>query len=263
MMTHEILGDSLAKGLVHQMGRDVAAQVERNMERLRRGGLGQRESRGARYREVIAYLQGFSGKRTLKNIESGERKKKIWESFVVEVDVEGGLMMTHFVVPFRNPTDFDFENGPFHCHPHGHQRLLQIHRHTDSELILSIWVTHFAAFERAFKEHDGWPLCTDASVLTFGRTEVMVWRPSTCKSTGWEAITAVGIDALYGPKAKAYQRLEAGYRDAMVHAVTEEDTRRYLGQGLRGRLAAYHQRRMAPELRLDAQTLTEAMCVCA
>lgn len=236
MNSQGILGDSLARGLVHQQGRDVAAHLERTMAKFQRSLVAQKESRGSRYRELIGHLKDFCGNRTLKTLERGERKKRQWESFVVEVDEEGTLQLSHLWVPFKNPSDFDSEYAPWVCHPHCHQRLLQIHRGTDLTVILGVWAAHLAAFEDAFSTYEGWADAEDLRVMTFGDTEVLVWRPATIRSRGWESISAVSLDALYGPKKKAYERLKAGYTDPRVYAVTSEQKARYVGRGLRERI---------------------------
>lgn len=239
MVTQHILGNSLAKGLVHQLGRDAMAHSEKAVRHLQQSLRAQKESRGSRYREIIGFLKGYSGKGAVKTIESGDRKKRLWESFVVELDETGGFLLTHYWVPFKSPKDFDYEVAPYECHPHGHQRLLQIHAKTEQSILFGIWVAHMATFEKAFIQHGGWHHSDDKTVLTFGKTEVMVWRPSTRTKSGWESISAVSLDALYGPKLKAYTRLKAGYQDERVYSVSEEDRYRYVGRLLGARVDAY------------------------
>lgn len=239
MVTHDILGDSLAKGLVHQRGRDASRRADQKIKGFQAEVLVRKESRGARYRQMIAQLKGVAGNGMLKTVEVGDGKHKIWHSYLVEVDAEGELMLSHFWVPFKNPTDFDYENAPFTCHPHGHQRLLQIHGKIEPVLIYGIWVAHFRAFEEGFASNNGWRDCDDASILTFSETEVMVWRPSRRRESSWEAITAVSVDALYGPKLKAFHRLKSGYRDAKVCGVIPEELERYVSRNLRERIGAH------------------------
>lgn len=245
MATHDILGDSLAKGLVHQLGREASAHADRKLQQFKASTIARKESRISRYREMVGHLKSFNVNGALRSLEVGEGKKRTWHSYAVDVDPEGGLILSHLWVPFKSPMEFDYENAPFYCHPHGHQRLLQIHGKIDPRLIYGIWVMHFKAFEEAYALHDGWPDAEDKSVLTFGTTEVMVWRPSTYRTSGWEAITAVSIDALYGPKLKAYLRLKAGYRDDQVMAVAPDDQTRYIGRSLHERIKAhFHVRRL-------------------
>lgn len=237
MNTQSTLGNSLAKGLVHQLGRQAHVHAEQEIERLQRRVSCQKSSRGATYREVVMLIKRFMDPGALKYLEYGERKAKVWHGFGVFVDDAGGFELTHYRVPFRNPRDLSHEDAPVYCHPHAHQRLLQIYGNAHPQRIYAVWAAHFACFERLAPETlmqgDKGKV---QSVFTFGQGEVLVWRPSSSTYRLWECITAVSLDALYGPKLKAYHRLKSGYRDDDVYELSEQDYQRYVAPQILARI---------------------------
>ncbi len=233
-MNTVVFGDSLAKGIVHQMARDYTEHLIRHGEKLRAMRPLHSECRKTRYKHAIKAITGFFGSGLTRAFESGEGKQRVWSAFAVMRNESGGFVRSFYRVPFKTPTDFEVEDLSISAAPHCVQRLIQIHGISDPHLVTSLWMVHSAALDRAIVMG---PPSDKACYITFGVSEMLIWRPSEREEGGWVSVTAIGTDALDGPNLKLQRRLYAGIQDTGVVALVEADYAVYLSKSLRLRLA--------------------------
>jgi hypothetical protein len=233
-MNSVVLGDSLAKGIVHQMAREFSTHMAQQKVRLSLMAPMRSECRTTRYKHAIKVISGFLGSGLTRSYEVGEGKHKCWIAHAVMPNPSGALVRASYRVPFRAPPDFQSRDDCISAAPHCVQRMIQIHGMNDPVLIQALWITHSAALDRAIATSEP---NEKGSYVTFGPSEMVIWRPSEVEEDGWVAVTAIGMDVLDGPNLKLYRRLNEGFKDKGVLSIEESDYSAYLSRSLRLRLA--------------------------
>lgn len=233
-MNTVVLGDSLAKGVVHQMARDYAEHLISQKAKLHAMGPVRSDCRTTRYKHAIKVISGFFGSGLTRAFESGGGKRKVWTAYAVMTNPSGAFIRSFYRVPFKSPSDFENEAISVSAAPHCVQRLVQIHGMGDTSLVQHLWMVHSAALDRAMASGDP---NDKGSYITFGITELVIWRPSESEEGGWVAVTAIGTDALDGANLKLHRRLKAGISDKGVIGIDESDYGSYLSRTLRMKLA--------------------------
>ena len=233
-MSAVIFGDSLAKGMVHQMAREYSDEILKHAVKLQAMDPIRSECRTTRYKRAIKMVRGFFGTGLRRVLETGDGKQKVWTAHAVMTLEHGGLKRCFYKVPFKSPGDFSQEEESITAAPHCVQRLIQIHGAGDPFLVSSLWLVHSAGLDRSLLM--GEPN-EKGSYITFGPTELVVWRPSGNEDGGWVAVTAIGTDALDGYNQKIHHRLRAGFKDKGILALDEADYGAYLSRTQRMSLA--------------------------
>lgn len=233
-MNTVVLGDSLAKGIVHQMAREFMAQMAQQKARLSVMAPMRSECRTTRYKHAIKVISGFLGTGLTRAYEAGEGKRKCWVAHAAMPNSSGALIRASYLVPFRAPPEFQTRDDCISAAPHCVQRLIQIHGMSDPILISALWISHSAALDRAIVA--GEPT-EKGSYITFGPSEMLIWRPSEVDEDGWVSVTAIGTDVLDGPNLKLYRRMRAGFKDTGIVSIEEADYSAYLSKTLRLKLA--------------------------
>lgn len=233
-MNTGVFGDSLAKGMVHQMAPDYTEHLIRHGEKLRAMRPVHSECRNTLYKHAIKAISGFFGSGLTRTVESGEGKHRVWTAFAVMRNESGAFVRSFYRVPFRSPSDFEVESLSITAAPHCVQRLIQIHGISDTQLVTSLWMVHSAALDRAIVMG---PPNDKGCYITFGASEMLIWRASEREEGGWVAVTAIGTDVLDGANLKLQRRLQAGIEDKGVVALIEGDYAAYLSKPLRMNLA--------------------------
>lgn len=229
-----IFGDSLAKGMMHQMAREYSDEMFRQAVKIQAMDPIRSECRSTRYKQAIKIIRGFFGTGLRRVLEVGDGKQKVWTAHAVITLDSGALKRCFYRVPFKSPGDYSHEEDSITAAPHCVQRLIQIHGAGDPFLVSSIWLVHSAALDRALFMG----LANEkGSYMTFGPNELIVWRPSENEDGGWVAVTAIGTDALDGYNQKLHHRLRAGFKDKGVLALNECDYGAYLSRTQRMNLA--------------------------
>lgn len=233
-MNNVVLGDSLAKGIVHQMAREFMAQMAQQKAKLSVMAPMRSECRTTQYKHAIKVISGFLGTGLTRSYETGEGKRKSWVAHAAMPNSCGALVRASYRVLFREPPDFQIRDDSISAAPHCVQRLIQIHGMSDPMLIPALWISHSAALDRAISA--GNPT-EKGSYITFGPSEMVIWRPSEDEEGGWVSVTAIGTDVLDGPNMKLYRRMKAGFKDAGIVSIEEADYSAYLSKSLRLKLA--------------------------
>lgn len=233
-MNTVVLGDSLAKGVVHQMARDYVEHLISQKARLQAMGPVRSDCRSTQYKHAIKVISGLFGSGLTRAFESGEGKRKVWTAYAVMTNQSGAFIRFWYRVPFKSPSDFEMEDTSVSAAPHCVQRLVQLHGIKDKSLLQHLWMVHSAALDRAIALGDP---NEKGAYITFGVMELLIWRPSESDQGGWVAVTAIGTDALDGVNLKLYLRLKAGVSDKGVIGIDETDYGSCLSRSLRMKLA--------------------------
>lgn len=216
------------------MAREYAEHLISHGSKLRQMEPVRSDCRTTRYKHAIKVISGFFGSGLTRAFESGEGKRKVWTAYAVMTNESGAFLRSFYRVPFKSPTDFEMEAASMTAAPHCVQRLVQIHGMNDTNFVKHLWMVHSAALDRAILAG---PPNAKGCYITFGITEILIWRASENDADGWVAVTAIGTDALDGYNRKLEQRVRAGFKDTGVVAVQEGDYAEYLSRQHRMNLA--------------------------
>ncbi len=226
-----VMGDSLAKGLVHQMARDYMDHITKEEQKLKRQAPFRSECRNTCYRRTIKAISGFLGSGVTRTLEKGEGKRRVWIAHAAMPNSNGSLVRVSYRVPFRDPGDFASQEYPIVASSHCVQRLIQIHGADDALMIRALWMAHSAALDRLVSIGDS--AGADETLYTFSPTEMLIWKPSSLDKRGWVAVTSIAIDVLSGPHLVRYNKLMCGRPSQGVTLLVEEDYGVYLSSRVR------------------------------
>jgi len=213
-MSTPIFGDALARGMSHQMARSTLEAMDRRRKDLPLAQLAHIESRNTAYKQAQSVLKTFVKDQLLSSFELGEGKRRVWFAYVAFLDEQAGISLSLYRIPFKNPKDIDYVDVATNCHPHAVQRLIQMLGSADASAISAIWMEHALVIQQAISqelEFEG------DRRMTFSNTALLIWRRVEDDPEVWEAITAIPINALYGPNLKKYLRVQEGIQDPGVY----------------------------------------------
>lgn len=211
------LGDSLARGIAHHMGRESLGYVLHRIKTASFDKAIRTDCRTTAYKTVTGLLTHIFGEQLMAAHESGIKKQRQWYGHVTSFDEQAGLSLQIYNVPFKSPLDIDHKESAIRCHPHAVQRIVQILGLGDPMLVSALWLSHGLIINRALSQS---PVVADADrIMSFDDTALLIWRPATSGNHLWETITAIRVDTLYGNKKKRHDRLLAGIRDTGVYGV--------------------------------------------
>ena len=234
-MSTPIFGDALARGISHQMARSTLEAMDRRRKDLPLAQLAHIESRNTAYKKAQSALKTLVKDQLLSSFELGEGKRRVWFAYVAFLDEQAGISMSLYRIPFKNPKDIDYVDVATKCHPHALQRLVQILGAADASAISAIWMEHAWVIQEAINQD---PEFKGDRRMTFSDTTLLIWRRVEDDPEVWEAITAIPINALYGPNFKKYLLVLEGTQDPGVYDLRTDKSRVLIRPELKTRVDA-------------------------
>ena len=234
-MSTPIFGDALARGISHQMARSSNEAIKLRLKNLPSKRQGKIESRNTAYKKTRALLTSLVRDQLICSYEIGAEKHRVWYAYVALLDEQAGIHLSLYRVPFKDPRRFERLDVATKCHPHAVQRLIQMLGSADASAISAIWMEHAWVIQEAINQE---PEFEGDRRMTFSDTTLLIWRRVEDDPEVWEAITAIPINALYGPNLKKYLRVLEGTQDPGVYDLRTHKSRVLIRPELKTRVDA-------------------------